>query len=86
MRCHWSAPVCRRNLTPDAGLTIFCYPSVPLTNRRHRLTIEVAWPTAEGSERVLAPVAEGQEIFVSNRGGGFVNAAAIATSDAELSD
>jgi len=31
-------------------------------------------------------VAEGQGIFVSNRGGGFVNAAAIATSDAELSD
>lgn len=47
---------------------------------------EVDWPTAEGSERVLAPVAEAQGVFVSNGGGGFVNPAAIATSDADLGE
>lgn len=47
---------------------------------------EVDWPTAEGFDRVLAPVAEGQGVFASNRGGGFVNSAALATTDAELAE
>jgi hypothetical protein len=47
---------------------------------------EVDWPTAEGSERVLAPVAEGQGVFVGSLGGPFMNSAALALTPADLTD
>lgn len=45
---------------------------------------QVEWPTQEGSESVLAPVAEGQGVFVSDGAGAYSNAAELVVTGAEL--